>query len=96
MTRQIWKWQIQPNYNNIIEMPANAEILTVQTQHGQPCIWALCDSAMLLETRNFRIIPTGHTIDIDNQLLHYIGSFQVNNDTLVFHLFEIFDANKIQ
>ena len=40
MKKQIWKFGINPN-KIIVEMPKDAEILTIQTQNETPCIWAL-------------------------------------------------------
>ena len=41
MIKKIFKYTIIPNDRIEIEMPKNAEILTVQIQYEQPQLWAL-------------------------------------------------------
>lgn len=40
-TRQIWKYPVHLTGEFGAHMPQDAEILTVQVQHGQPQMWAL-------------------------------------------------------
>jgi hypothetical protein len=84
MTKQIWKYTLSGIISNI-EMPLDAEILTVQLQNGQPTIWALVNSKNELENRNFAIVGTGNPFDDTNH--KYIGTFQ--DSPFVWHLFEI-------
>lgn len=37
----IWKFPFEIDDVVLIEMPHDPQILSVQVQHGQPCIWAL-------------------------------------------------------
>ena len=39
--KTIFKYPINPYVNQQVWMPSDAQILTVQTQDEQPCIWAL-------------------------------------------------------
>lgn len=71
----------------IIEMPKGAQILTVQTQDGQGCIWAIVNPNEERQNRYFRLFGTGHPFDLlDYQ---HIGTFQMRNGALVWHLFEV-------
>jgi len=70
-----------------VEMPMGAQVLTVQTQHGEPCIWALVDPAAQSETRQNVAFGTGHPVP-DDVALAYIGTFQIESGSLVFHVFE--------
>ena len=70
------------------EMPANAEILCIQTQRGTPCIWAKVETNNQLENRIFQTIGTGHPIDDDAPREH-IGTYQLSGGALVFHVFEL-------
>ena len=81
MIKQIWKYK----FNYGIEMPLDAKILTIQTQDGEPTIWALVNPNNELEIRNFRIVGTGNPFDDTNYT--YIGTFQ--DGPFVWHLFEI-------
>lgn len=91
MKKQIWKFEITSKYT-VIEMPNDAEILTVQTQNEKPCIWALVNPKNETETRFFETYGTGHEIECDMGVKRkYINTFQLNGGVLVFHLFERLD-----
>ncbi len=85
MKKQIWKYKLSPNCDII--MPVNAEILTVQVQRDEPKLWVRVTPTNELETRHFEIYGTRHKITKDN--LKYISTFQINNGTFVFHVFEV-------
>jgi hypothetical protein len=86
--RQVWKYKITPEDNQVIHLPAAAEILSVQTQNGSPELWCLCNpEETKCDTRRFRLAGTGHPIVEDN--LVFIGTFQLDMGSLVFHLFEV-------
>lgn len=83
----IWKWELKINDIQKLTMPKDAKILSVQEQNGKCCIWALCNENEVKEERNFIIYGTGHKVL--PILMNYIGTFQLFNGDLVFHLFEI-------
>lgn len=84
---KIYKYPItQPKGLISIEMPAGAEVLTVQVQNEVPCIWALVGPDAPPTMRGFRMYGTGHEIDHEN--MPYVGTFQLVGGSLVFHLFE--------
>jgi hypothetical protein len=83
----IWKAPLARSYEMAISLPHGAEILTVQVQNGEPVICFLCDPDAIHEQRWFRLYATGQpssTFDLER----YIGTFQLNEEGLVFHLFE--------
>lgn len=82
--RTIWKFTLPPDGS--VMMPVGAEILCVQTQFAQACIWALVDPDKALIERKFNIIGTGWRMS--NSLGKYIGTFQLDGGALVFHVFE--------
>jgi hypothetical protein len=87
MTTQIWKYTLNGMVNDI-QMPMDAEILTVQLQDGQmfnACIWAKVKPENELEKRQFVVIGTGHSFDDTNH--KYIGTYQ--EGFFVWHVFEI-------
>lgn len=89
MKKEIWKFIIGDEYNKSVRMPKGSEILTVQTQNGNPCIWALVNPDNELEDRYFEIYGTGHKIHCDMGIeRNYINTFQLNSCQLVFHVFE--------
>ncbi len=84
---KIYKWPLQVVYTQILEMPANAKILTVQMQHDTPCLWALFDETTSgLENRHIAIYGTGNPMP--NEPGTYIATFQIAKGSLVFHVFE--------
>ncbi len=71
-------------------MPEGAQILTVQVQHTEPCIWALVDvDAVCTTRRQFVWIGTGHKSEHENA--QYIGTIQELGGSLIWHLFELTD-----
>lgn len=86
---RVYKYPIEVTDYQSVTLPQNAEILTVQVQNGQPCIWALVNPENETVERNLRIVGTGHPIDDEARKLIYIGSFQMYGGRLVFHVFEI-------
>jgi hypothetical protein len=77
------------HYDFTLEMPKDAEILTVQTQNEKPCIWALVNPENDKELRYFEVYGTGHGIHYDMGIERkYINTFQLDDGSLVFHLFE--------
>ena len=67
-------------------MPAGAQILTVQMQHGGPCLWALCDPTKPETQRLIAICGTGNPAPGDG--CEYISTFQMAEGSLVWHVFE--------
>ena len=89
--QRIYKYELKLNSGQNIEMPKGSEILTIQTQYGRPCMWCLCpiieDGES--ECRNIEIYPTGAPIVSDmGATRDYLGTFQIENGSLVFHVFE--------
>jgi hypothetical protein len=86
----VWKygisWPAVAAGEVIFEMPAGAELLTVQVQNDQGALWALVDPAAPKESRFFRVVPTG---DPPEELTaeQYVGTFQLG--WTVWHVFEV-------
>lgn len=87
MTKAVWKYEIEARDRQSIHMPVNAEILCVQMQNGNPCIWALGDPEDARQEREFLMLGTGHNAAPES-IGRYIGTFQMSGGSLVFHLFE--------
>ena len=89
MNKTIWKFELETTDNQTIEMPVNAEILTVQTQNGIPCIWVLVDPTETKEKRFIEVFGTGHDVYYDMGVSRsYLGTYQLQGGSLVFHVFE--------
>lgn len=84
--KTIWKFPFTPQANITIIMPARAQIIAVDVQHEQPCIWAIVEPRNPSAARHFVLRGTGHPFD--GREGEYVGTFQMHNGDLVFHLFE--------
>jgi DNA-directed RNA polymerase subunit RPC12/RpoP len=84
--RKIFKYPLAIDDEIEISMPEGSEILAVHTQMERPCIWAIVDPDAPLITRRLCIRGTGHTFKGNEG--KYIGTCQVDNEFLVFHVFE--------
>lgn len=85
----IYKYGIEPKNEITIELPMGAKVLNIQMQHNVPQIWCLVDPSAEMEKRSFRLFGTGHEINESGENLLYINTFQMYEDNLVFHLFEL-------
>lgn len=87
--KTIWKFPLAAQAINEIEIPAESEILTVQSQNELACMWALVNPHARKEKRKFAVFGTGHTIPDNIKKENYIGSFQLQFGALIFHVFEV-------
>ncbi len=85
MSKTIWKYELQMKDQQTIEMPKGAELLSVQVQFGIPVLWALVNPDAELVSRRIGTHGTGHSIQHGGR---FIGTYQVCNGELVFHVFE--------
>lgn len=86
--RKIYKTQLKVRDSQVIAMPVGSQILTVQVQRGVICLWFSVDpEENQLIDRHIRIVGTGHPI-IDEQVLQYIGTVQMAEGDLIWHIFE--------
>lgn len=87
MNYAIWKYPLKINDTNTIDMPEGARILCVQIQNGGPCLWALVDTQSPIKVpRVIETFGTGHPMN--DSLREYIGTYQLHDGALVFHVFE--------
>lgn len=86
--RKIYKYEIGVADEQFIPMPKGAVLLSCQMQKGVPCIWALVDPAAGLIPKRIVTYGTGVPILDDSQNLEYIGTYQMMEGELVWHVFE--------
>jgi hypothetical protein len=84
---RIWKWTLEVTDEQSLSMPYGAEILCIQSQRGFPQLWALVDENAPVVERTFETYGTGNLMP-DNYSGKYIGTYQIHNEELVFHVFE--------
>lgn len=101
MNKTVFKYPIPIEDAFAIDLPASANVLTVQSDEkdGKPCIWCLInpDEPECIE-RRFRLAGTGHSIQWPEKpwtiqepvnTPRYIGTFQLHRGEFVGHLFEL-------
>ena len=85
----IHKYRIETTDTQSILMPKGAEILTVQVQYGEPCLWAKVNPSNDMTLRTILTAGTGH--ELPSTRTEYIGTYQLLGGDLVFHVFEEID-----
>lgn len=78
----IWKYRLS---DEVIHVPKNSKILSIQLQDNAPQIWILVDeNEMEFEKRQFITIATGQPFHLEN--VNYISTYQ--DGSYVWHIFE--------
>lgn len=88
MNNIIYKYPLAVTDVNRLELPKGAIILCVQLQKGIPCLWAQVDANENdKEVRLIETIGTGNPMKKAPR--SYIGTYQLHDGNLVFHVFEL-------
>lgn len=85
MSKTIWKFLLELTDGQVLMIPEGAEVLTVQLQNGEPCLWAIVNPEHGPEPRRFEIHRTGNPIAAFAER-RYIATFQ--QPPFVWHVFE--------
>lgn len=89
MSTTIWKHPIKDGAHQSFPAGEGARIVHVGTQHGQPMLWIEHDAETVEDGRvHVRVVGTGDRIPEDGV---HRGTFLVNEDRFVFHVYEIID-----
>lgn len=83
----IWKFPLEVTDEQIIEMPMPGQSLSVQIQDGIPCLWALVNPGSPRCRVRVQTFGTGNPIDEDSPLGQFVGTYQLQGGSLVFHVF---------
>jgi hypothetical protein len=86
--KTIYKYKIETRDRQHISMPKGAEILTIQVQHGEPHIWVLVETNGGEVMRTIDVFGTGNPIYDPDGSRRYIGTYQLYDGELIFHVFE--------
>ncbi len=87
--KTIWKFSIEIDDRQTVEMPRDAEILTAQFQGGHLCLWALVDANEMPDKRTIEVFGTGNPVRVDMGVERkYIATAQEPSRPLVWHVFE--------
>ena len=86
--KKIYKYPLEIEDTQFVELPLGAEILTAQMQGNQLCLWAMVNTSpeAINKNRRIEIIGTGSPVPTGD--LKYISTFQMMGGVLIFHVFE--------
>lgn len=78
MKRRIFKYALQVESRQMLQMPRGAEVLSVGRQGPLPFLWASVDETQPPEARIFRSVTTGEWHETER--LFYIGHVQLGGE----------------
>lgn len=84
--RRVYKYPVGPGAFKHL-MTARTDMLDVQVQDGSPQMWALVDLSAPEQWRHFVSVGTGQ--DIEQRIVSHVGTFQLQEGALIFHVFEV-------
>jgi hypothetical protein len=89
MKKVIWKFKIRYKGIQEINMPKEAEILSVGNQKDNVELWAMVNPDSEMEARFIEAFNTGEPIPCDMGVERkFIGTVILDNGTTVVHIFE--------
>lgn len=85
----IYRYPLTVTNYQTVTMPQGAKVLHVAPRDGTDDVelWALVDPDTPVHDRPFWIVPTGQAVPNVDRMRH-VGTFQLHNGQLVFHVFE--------
>lgn len=85
---QIWKYLLT-QYENNLEMPEGARLLTVQMQHATPTLWVEVDPTATRTQRKVCMVETGQDVDFTDYPAYqgYVGTYQLGG--YVGHVYDL-------
>jgi hypothetical protein len=86
----IYKVSLKTTDEQFVQIARGAKLLTVQMQHGGPQLWFECDTNAVMGSRRIAIYGTGHQMLPQPQ--KYVGTYQLDNGALVFHVYDLGEA----
>ena len=89
---KIYKYRLELTDRQTISLPVRAELLDVQIQNGQLCLWAMVEPDAPKTSCEIEIIGTGHEMDHFNEedlVRHHLATIQTQGGAFVWHVFEL-------
>lgn len=82
----IWKYPLLTGAATPLELPQGAELLHVDIQGRDLCLWAKVNTDLPTTPRTIEVFGTGHPMPSFER--QFINTFLVDGGTYVFHAFE--------
>lgn len=84
--KTVWKYSINSTHDTL-SIPEGGEVLCIQNQRSDLCLWVLVDPTKPPTKRAFQIVGTGCKEVPDGA--KYIGTIQRASGDLIWHCFEV-------
>ena len=82
---RILKFPLARTHRQQIDLPAGAQIVACQPQHGDVTLWALCNTDQPRTPRTVICVSSGQ--DIPDDAGQYLGTCQFHDGSTVVHTF---------
>ncbi len=82
----IYKYPLEERDKQYVLLPEGSEILSVQAQRGNICLWARVHPQNPTVKRTIEIFGTGHPMEEAARV--FIGTFQMLDGRIILHAFE--------
>jgi hypothetical protein len=86
MKATIWKYVLETVDEQMIAMPMGAQVLSVQVQHGVPCLWVRCQPDAPTEQVRVITIGTGNPAE-HVESMQFVGTYQLLGGNFIGHVF---------
>lgn len=83
----VFKYVIPAEDSPTLMIPDGARILSIQGQAGEVCLWAHVDTEMPMAPVKLHVFGTGHHMPDKVVEWQFLGTTQLLNGTLVFHVY---------
>lgn len=83
----IYKYEIRTYYEQVVRLPKDTIILSVQTQGERPYLWCRVNTENTIVDRKIRTFGTGQSIE-EGFKGSYIGTYQLFQGQGVYHVFD--------
>ncbi len=83
--KTIYKYNLSCEDITQLRVPSDFQVLSVQEQRGELCIWALVDNDRVKDIRVFHVYGTGDKFEASDMI--HIGTVQMG--VLVWHVFDL-------
>lgn len=82
----VWKTHLLVVDEQFVGLPPGSELLKVDIQGGDPCLWFLASTTLASVKRKILIRGTGHQMSGAEK--KYVGTFTTIGGALVWHVFD--------
>lgn len=85
--RRIFKYELTIEDRQVIKTFVSFEPLSIKVQNGKPVLYAIVDDETEAQSVRIETYGTGFAIEPYTSKAEYVGSYLLQEGTLVFHVF---------